>query len=527
MSMAGIILAIIAIIVVGFVGILSFLIGKSAQKKIQKAKLEDAKGSVKSILADANKQAETVIKEATLSAQEKNHRYRSKIEKELKQRRAEIQKQEDRLLQREEALDRKDSTFERRENRLNRKEQKINHEQQNLVTQQEKANSLIEARQTEVERVAGLTQDEARNVILKETSDQLAEEKARMVKESYYQAQSEADKNAKDLIVEAIQQSSADVVSETTVSVVSLPNEDMKGRIIGREGRNIRTFETLTGIDLIIDDTPEAVVLSGFDPIRREVAKMTLEKLIKDGRIHPARIEEMVDKSRKELDERIQEIGEETLFDLGIHSMSPEMIKMVGRMNFKIYQGQNLLAHSTEVAKLSGAFASELGEDVTLAKRAGLLHDIGKAVNNGVVQGSHVQVGVDLAKKYHESPVVIDTIQGYEDEHQPKYIISELVAVAEKIAISRPGAHSESLESFVHRLDSLEKITDGFDDVQKSYAIQAGREIRVIAKPDNITDTQAIVLARRIKQKIETEMKYPGHIKVTVIREIRSVEYAK
>ena len=301
----------------------------------------------------------------------------------------------------------------------------------------------------------------------------------------------------------------------------------MKGRIIGREGRNIRTFETLTGIDLIIDDTPEAVVLSGFDPIRREVAKMTLEKLIKDGRIHPARIEEMVDKSRKELDERIQEIGEETLFDLGIHSMSPEMIKLVGRMNFKIYQGQNLLAHSTEVAKLAGAFASELGEDVTLAKRAGLLHDIGKAVNNGVVQGSHVQVGVDLAKKYHESPVVIDTIQGYEDGHQPEYIIAELVVVAEKIAESLPGAHSESLESFVHRLDSLEKITDSFDEVQKSYAIQAGREIRGIAKPDDITDTQAIVLARRIKQKIETEMKYPGHIKVTVIREVRSVEYAK
>ncbi|EHL95602.1 YmdA/YtgF family protein [Lentilactobacillus parafarraginis F0439] len=527
MSMAGVILAIIAIIVVGFVGFFSYLIGKSTQKKIQTAKLETAKGSATSILAEAKKKAETLVKESTLAAQEKNHRYRSKIEKELKQRRVEIQKQEDRLLQREEALDRKDSTFERRENSLNRKEQKINREQQNLESQQEKANSLIAKRQAEVERVAGFTQDEARDQILKETGDQLAEEKARMVKESYYQAQAEADKNAKNLIVEAIQQSSADIVSETTVSVVSLPNDDMKGRIIGREGRNIRTFETLTGIDLIIDDTPEAVVLSGFDPIRREVAKMTLEKLIKDGRIHPARIEEMVDKSRKELDERIQEIGEETLFDLGIHSMSPEMIKLVGRMNFKIYQGQNLLAHSTEVAKLAGAFASELGEDVTLAKRAGLLHDIGKAVNNGVVQGSHVQVGVDLAKKYHESPVVIDTIQGYEDGHQPEYIIAELVVVAEKIAESRPGAHSESLESFVHRLDSLEKITDSFDEVQKSYAIQAGREIRVIAKPDDITDTQAIVLARRIKQKIETEMKYPGHIKVTVIREVRSVEYAK
>ncbi|MBU9788103.1 ribonuclease Y [Lentilactobacillus sp. IMAU92037] len=526
MSMAGIILAIIAIIVVGFVGIISFVIGKSTQKKIQEKDLDAANGSAKNILVEAKKKAETVVKEATLSAQEKNHRYRSSVEKELKNRRAEIQKQEDRLLQREEALDRKDSAFERRESTLNRKEQKINREQQNLTTQQEEANSLIQKRQAEVEKVAAFTQEEARNLIIQETSEQLADEKARMVKESYYQAQSEADENAKDLIIEAIQQSSADVVSETTVSVVSLPNEDMKGRIIGREGRNIRTFETLTGIDLIIDDTPQAVVLSGFDPIRREVAKMTLEKLIKDGRIHPARIEEMVEKSRKELDERIQDIGEETLFDLGIHSMSPEMIKLVGQMNFKIFHGQNLLGHSIEVAKLTGAFASELGEDVTLAKRAGLLHDIGKAANNGV-EGSHVQVGVDLAKKYHESPVVIDAIKGYDEDHKPESIIAELVAVAGKIAISRPGAHSDSLESFVHRLDSLEKITDSFDEVQKSYAIQAGREIRVIAKPEDITDTQAIVLARKIKQKIETKMKYPGHIKVTVIREVRSVEYAR
>ncbi|WP_283678617.1 ribonuclease Y [Lentilactobacillus sp. Marseille-Q4993] len=526
MNMAGIILAIIAIVAIVVVGTLSFIIGKISQRKIHEREVDSAKNSAAGIISEARKKAETLVKETNLTAQEETHKYRSGVEKELKQRRSEIQKQEDRLLQREEALDRKDASFEKRESSLNRKEHKLDQEQKVIQRQQTEVNSLIEKRQTEIERVAGLSQEEARQTILQETSEKLADERARMVKESYELARVEADKNAKNLIIEAIQQSSADVVSETTVTVVSLPSEDMKGRIIGREGRNIRTFETLTGVDLIIDDTPEAVVLSGFDPIRREIAKMALEKLIKDGRIHPARIEEMVDKSRKELDQQIQEIGEETLFELGIHSMSPEMIKAVGQLNFKIINGQNLLSHSIEVAKLAGAFAAELGEDVTLAKRAGLLHEIGKAASGGV-DGSHVEVGVDLAKKHHESPVVIDAISAYHNGHQPEYIISELVSVSDKIASSRPGAHSESLESFVHRLDSLEKITDSFKEVQKSYAIQAGREIRVIAKPDEITDSQAIVLARKIKQKIETGMKYPGHIKVTVIREVRSVEYAK
>ncbi|UDM31717.1 ribonuclease Y [Lentilactobacillus laojiaonis] len=519
MIMVELILAIIAIVV-------GFIIGRYLQTKTQEHTLNAAKETANSIIEDANKKAKDTVKEAMLTAQEDSHRYRSTVEKELKERRAEIQKQEDRLLQREESLDRKDSIFEQRENVLTKKEKKISQENQNLLKQQEKAESLIQKRQAEVERVAAFTQEEARKLVLDETSEELSDEKARMVKDSYYQAQVEADKNAKNLIVQAIQQSAADIVSETTVSVVNLPNEDMKGRIIGREGRNIRTFETLTGIDLIIDDTPEAVVLSGFDPIRREVAKMALEKLIKDGRIHPARIEEMVDKSRKELKQRIQEIGEEALFSLGIHSMGPEMIRYVGQLNFKIDNGQNLLSHSIEVAKLAGAFASELGEDVTLAKRAGLLHDIGKAVVNGS-EGSSIELGVEIAKKYHESPVIIDTIKAYNDNYQPEYVISELVVVAEKIALTRPGAYSDSLESFVHRLDSLEKISDSFDEVEKSYAIQAGREIRVIAKPNYITDTQAINLSRNIKKKIESEMKYPGHIKVTVIREVRSVEYAK
>lgn len=519
MEMVIIILAIIAIVV-------SFVAGKAVQTKTFERNINAAHDSAEGIINEANKKAQNTVKEASLAAKEEAHKYRSDVETELKQRRSEIQKQENRLAQREETLDNKDSAYQKRESSLNRKEQKLNREQQNLSKQQDSVNALIQERQEEIQRVAALSQEEARDLLLQETSEKLASERAKMVKQSYLQAQEEANDNAKNLIVQAIQQSSADVVSETTVSVVALPNEDMKGRIIGREGRNIRTFETLTGIDLIIDDTPEAVVLSGFDPIRREVAKLALEKLIKDGRIHPARIEEMVEKSKKELDQRIQEIGEETLFELGIHSMSPELTKHVGMLNFKIGHGQNLLAHSIEVAKLTGAFAAELGEDVTLAKRAGLLHDIGKSVTNGT-EGSSVELGVDLVKKYHESSIVIDAIEAYHAGHEPEFIISELVSVAEKITFSRPGEHSESLESYVHRLDSLEKISDSFEDVEKSYAIQAGREIRVIAKPGMISDTEAIVLARKIKKKIEADMKYPGHIKVTVIREKRSVEYAK
>lgn len=519
MPVFNIILAIIAIVV-------GYIIGYYAHKLIQEKNVRDAKDTASGILENAKKQAATEKREALLEAKDESHRYRTQVENELKQRRAEAQKQEERLLQREEALDHKDNAFEKREDSLERKEEKLSSEQKRIDEQQQEASSLVTKRTEELERVAAMSQEDAQTLILNEVRDGLADERAKMIRESEEKAQVDANKVAKDLIAQAIERSAADVATESTVTVVNLPSDDMKGRIIGREGRNIRTLETLTGIDLIIDDTPEAVVLSGFDPIRREIAKMALERLIQDGRIHPARIEEMVEKARKDMDDKIREVGEQTIFDLGIHSMNPELIKLVGRLKFRTSYGQNVLDHSVEVAKLTGILAAELGEDVTLAKRAGLLHDIGKAANNGV-EGSHVQVGVDFAKKYHESPVVIDAIKGYEEGHNPETIISELVAVAEKIAISRPGAHSESLESFVHRLDSLEKITDSFNEVQKSYAIQAGREIRVIAKPEDITDTQAIVLARQIKQKIETEMKYPGHIKVTVIREVRSVEYAR
>ncbi|KID41563.1 ribonuclease Y [Fructilactobacillus fructivorans] len=511
--------AIIAVVV-------GFLIGQFTYKQVSEKKLDAAHKSAKDILSDAEKQAENALKEANLEAKEKGNAYRLQVEKELKKRRLEVQKQEDRLLKREETLDRKDSAFEKRDNSLERQEEKLEKEKQELTKKQQKADSLIEKRQQEVARVSNLTKEEARTMVIDETKQELADTRAQMIKESYDSAKEASAKDAKNLIVEALQQSSADIVSETTVSVVTLPNDDMKGRIIGREGRNIRTFESLTGIDLIIDDTPNAVVLSGFNPVRREVAKMALEKLIKDGRIHPARIEEMVDKSKKELEAQIQETGENVVFDLGIHSMNPDLIKLIGQLKYKISYGQNVLSRSIQVAKLAGVFAAELGEDVTLAKRAGLLREIGLSSNSGT-DVSYIDAGVDIAKKYGESPEVIDAIQLGGPESEPHYMISELVDVANKISMARPGAKSDSLESFVHRLDKLEKISNSFDEVSKSYAVQAGREIRVIAKPEKISDTQAIVLARDIKDKIEKEMNHPGHVKVDVIREVRSVEYAK
>ncbi|WP_282801914.1 ribonuclease Y [Secundilactobacillus kimchicus] len=519
MSIPEIILALIAIVV-------GVVVGYVLHKSVYKRNLDQAHETAQGILADAKKQAETDTKEALLEAKEESHRYRSKIEGELKHQRAEVQKQEDRVLQREEALDRKDNAFQKREDALERKENKLSAEQQKLAKLQQQADSLIEKRQAAVEEAAALSKEDAQAQIISEAKASLSEERAKMIKESHRQAIEEADKRAKDLVVQAIQRSGADMVSDTTVTVVTLPNDDMKGRIIGREGRNIRTFETLTGIDLIIDDTPEAVVLSGFDPIRREVARLALEKLIQDGRIHPARIEEMVEKGRKELDEKIQDLGEQTVFDLGIHSMHPALIKLVGQMNYRVSYGQNVLTHAIEVAKLSGIFAAELGEDVTLAKRAGLLHDIGKAVENDV-EDSHIQSGVELAKKYKESPVVVDAIAAQTDTHESQSIISELVAAADTISATRPGARSDSLESYIHRLERLETIANDFDGVKQSFAIQAGREVRVIVKPDKISDLDAVTLAHDIKQRIESDMDYPGHIKVSVIREVRSVAYAK
>ncbi|ANZ58338.1 ribonuclease Y [Fructilactobacillus lindneri] len=506
--------------------IVGFLLGQYTHKRTVEKKLDAAHKNANDILADAKKQAQSEFKASTLKAKEKGNAYRSKVEKGLKKRRADIQRQEDYLLKREEALDRKDRSFEKRDNNLNQQEEKLSNEKKGLIKKQQDADALIAKRQEEVTRVASLTQEEARDLVIDETKKSLADVRAQMIKQNYESAKKTSVRDAKNLIVEALQQSMADIVSETTVSVVTLPNDDMKGRIIGREGRNIRTFETLTGIDLIIDDNPNAVVLSGFNPIRREIAKMALEKLIKDGRIHPARIEEMVEKSKKELKQQIQETGENVIFDLGIHSMNPDLIRLIGQLKYKISYGQNVLSRSIQVAKLAGVFAAELGEDVTLAKRAGLLHEIGKASTSGADE-SYVDAGIDIAKKYGEDPVVIDAIRLGEPGSEPHSMVAELVEVADRISIARPGAKSDSLESFVHRLEKLEAISNSFDEVEKSYAVQAGREIRVIAQPDKISDSQAIVLAREIKDKIEKEMSHPGHAKVTVIREVRSVDYAK
>nr|WP_207725178.1 ribonuclease Y [Anaerocolumna cellulosilytica] len=487
--------------------------------KVVEAKIGSAEEKAREIIDEALKTAETKKREALLEAKEESLKTKNELEKETKERRAEVQRYEKRVLAKEETLDRKMEALEKKESKLAVKEAELDRIKS-------EAEELHGRQLQELEKISGLTSEQAKEYLLKTVEDEVKHETAMLVKELENKAKEEADKKAKDYVVTAIQKCAADHVAETTISVVQLPNDEMKGRIIGREGRNIRTLETLTGVDLIIDDTPEAVILSGFDPIRREVARIALEKLIVDGRIHPARIEEMVEKAQKEVEVMIREEGEAATLEVGVHGIHPELVRLLGKMKFRTSYGQNALKHSIEVAQLSGLLAGEIGVDIRMAKRAGLLHDIGKSVDHEM-EGSHIQIGVDLCRKHKESPIVINAVESHHGDVEPESLIACIVQAADTISAARPGARRETLETYTNRLKQLEDISNGFKGVDKSFAIQAGREVRIMVVPDQVSDADMILLARDISKQIESELEYPGQIKVNVIRESRVTDYAK
>ena len=489
------------------------------RKSVYEKKIGSAEEKSRQIIDEALKTAETRKREALLEAKEESLRTKNEWERENKERRAEIQKREQRLQSKEENLDKKLDAIEKRENVMTAKEESLNRKRAEV-------DALHAKEMSELERISGLTSEEAKNYLLQMVEEDVKHDTAKMIREMEAQAKEEAGKKAREYVVTAIQKCAADHVAETTISVVPLPNDEMKGRIIGREGRNIRTLETLTGVELIIDDTPEAVVLSGFDPIRREVAKIALEKLIIDGRIHPARIEEMVEKAQREVDAIIKEEGENATLEVGVHGLHPEIVKLLGRMRFRTSYGQNALKHSIEVAHLSGLLAGELGLDVRVAKRAGLLHDIGKSVDHDI-GGSHVQIGADICRKYKESPIVINAVESHHGDVEPTSLIACIVQAADTISAARPGARRETLETYTNRLKQLEEITDSFKGVDKSFAIQAGREVRIMVVPEQVSDDDMVIMARDIAKRIEDEMEYPGQIKVNVIRESRVTDIAK
>lgn len=507
-------------ILVGVAGlVIGLIIGYIYRRNIAESKIGRAEDSVKKLIDEAQKRAEVIRKETVLEAQEEVHRLRSEFDKESRERRNEITKIEKRLVQREELLDKKLDSIEQKEEQISRQTKEIAKAKEDLAE--------VHTRELEqLEHISGMTTEEAKGLLLEKVEHEARHDMAVMLRDIEQKAKDEADKKARNILSLAIQKCAADHVAESTVSVVNLPNDEMKGRIIGREGRNIRTLETATGIDLIIDDTPEAVILSGFDPVRREVAKLALEKLIVDGRIHPARIEEMVHKAQKEVDTQIKEAGEQAVFDVGIHSLHPELVRLLGRLKYRTSYGQNVLKHSIEVAHLASLMAAEIGANAKFAKRAGLLHDIGKAVDHEV-EGPHIQIGADLAKKYKENADIINAIAAHHGDVEPKTVEAVLVQAADAISAARPGARRESLENYIKRLENLEGIANSFVGVDKSYAIQAGREIRIIVKPEEIDDAGTTLLARDIAKKIESELDYPGQIKVNVIRETRTTDYAK